>query len=215
MLIAWLLLSGCDYGFTLPSSTPPPTGKAEAGQKMEVRMRRGILPGKITGPPPPDAGISASQCNDMTDGGPLIDDCISGEITCGEVIRGHTRGGVDRYDSKFYEKNFCTPRTTNHDGGDERVYRLVIPDAETRALVYLDTPCANLDLGAVKYTSDECPAGDMYNANQCEMNIKPGKTREMVDLWNQEPTSWWIIVEGLDDEEGAFALSVQCEKINW
>lgn len=213
--ILLLTLAACQYGFTLPSSDPAPAGTVKAGDKVPLRMRRGILPGAVTGPPPPDAGITSSQCSTITDGGPLEDDCIAGEITCGDVIIGATRGGVDRYNSKFYEKNFCTPRTTNHNSGDERVYRLKINDTNTRALVYLDTPCANLDMAAVKYTSDTCPPGDLTTAQQCEENIKPGTTREMVDLWNQEETSWWIIVEGQDDDEGAFALTVQCEKINW
>ena len=214
-VVALLYLTGCDFGATLPSRVPAPPENVQPGDKLPIRMRTGILPGAITGPPPPDAGLTSSQCAKITDGGGTADGCITAEIKCGEVIIGHTRGGVEKYDSRFYEKNFCTPRTTNHNSGDERVYRLRIEDSDTRALVFLDTPCANLDLAAVKYASDTCPPGDMYQANQCEMNIKPGKAREMVDLWNQEPTSWWIVVEGQDEEEGAFALTVQCEKINW
>jgi hypothetical protein len=208
-------LTACQYGFTLPSSDPAPASDVKAGDKVPLRMRRGILPGSITGPPPPDSPIGSAQCSTITDGGELMDGCVTGEISCGDVIIGATRGGIKQYDSKFYEHNFCTPRTTNHNSGDERVYKLRITDPNVRALVYLDTPCANLDLAAVKYTSDECPPGDLTTAQQCEENIKPSTTREMVDLWNQELTTWWIIVEGQDDEEGAFALTVQCETINW
>jgi hypothetical protein len=42
------------------------------------------------------------------------------------------------------------------------------------------------------------------------MNIKDGTRREMVDLWSDTETRWYIVVEGRGDEEGAFALTVQC-----
>jgi hypothetical protein len=203
----------CDYGFTLPSDDPGPSGPVSPGQKLGIRYRVPILPGGVTGPPPPDAGLTASQCDDMQDGGPLMGDseCLSGTITCGDVIIGNTRGGVKRYDTKFYEHSFCTPGTTQHDGGDERVYLLELTEPQVRAIVYLDTPCANLDLAAVKYNSDYCPS-DSSNIPQCEMYPKSGTTREKVDLYNNNPTKWYIIVEGQGNEEGSFALTVQCEK---
>ena len=61
---------------------------------------------------------------------------------------GHTIGGVQRFDSRFYEKQFCTPRITNHDGGNERVYTLEMPEGDWTAYVTLDSPCADLDVAA-------------------------------------------------------------------
>ncbi len=207
-----LVLAACDFGATLPSDTPLPTGPVAPGQKLPLRFRKAILPGQVSGPPPPDQGISYDQCDDMADGGGLIDDeCVTAEIGCGEVLVGHTRGGIHKFDTKFYERNFCTPATTQHDGGDERVYLLTLPDDRTRAIVYLDTPCGNLDLAAIKYDSEYCPS-DSSNIPQCEMWPKNGTTREKVDLYNDHPAKWWIVVEGQGNEEGAFGLTVQCEK---
>lgn len=210
MLLLFALLPACDYGFTLPSETPPPETIAP-NQKIQLRPRQSILPAQVTGPPPPDAGITAGQCSQLTDGGAVNGDCVTAEVSCGETIIGHTRGGIQRFDTRFYEAMFCTPATTNHDGGDERVYVLELPEPRTRALVYLDTPCADLDLGAVLYNSDYCPSKSS-TINRCEMTRKPGTKREMVDLWNDVPSKWYLIVEGVGDEEGAFALTVQCEK---
>ena len=42
------------------------------------------------------------------------------------------------------------------------------------------------------------------------MNIKKGNTRERVDLFARDPITWYVVVEGIDDEEGAFALTVEC-----
>ncbi len=211
MLAALIFIAGCDYGLTLPSTDPKPEGKAEAGKAVPTRMRRGLLPGTVTGPTPPDAGLTAAQCQDMTDGGPVREDGVTAELHCGETVLGHTRGGIQRYGTRFYESQFCTPATTQHDGGDERLYILDLPDPQTRAIVYLDTPCANLDLAAIKYSGD-IPPSTGSNSPQCEMFPKDGTKREKVDLYNNDPTRWWIVVEGQGDDEGAFALSVQCVK---
>lgn len=208
-----LSLLGCEYGATLPSDSPVAGGQpVQAGQTLPIRTRRSILPGAVTGPAPPDAGITRAQCNDMTDGGGIIDGtCVTGVLECNTTIVGHTRGGIEAYSTRFYESKFCTPATTNHDSGDERVYVLELPEDRMRAIVTLDTPCADLDLAALKYNSDFCPS-DGSNVNQCEMNRKNGTAREQVDLFNEHPTKWYVIVEGVTDQEGAFALTVQCEK---
>lgn len=210
-----ILLAGCDFGFTLPSSDPPTkTEDIKPGVTAPIRTRRNILPGQVTGPAPPDAALTGSQCSSMSDGGPMGGDgCVTADIHCGEVVYGNTRGGVDQYDTRFYEQFFCTPATTDHDGGDERVYRLQL-EPDTRALVYLDTPCADLDLAAVKYSSDSCPSKSSV-INQCEEQIQSSTKREKVDLWNQGASTWYIIVEGKDDEEGSFGLTVQCEHLKW
>ena len=46
-----------------------------------------------------------------------------------------------------------------------------------------------------------------------ESSPSPGKAREMVDLWNQEPTSWWIIVEGQDDGPGDLGSAEELESM--
>jgi len=206
-------LMACEYGLTLPSDEK---SEAEEGPakpaKMKARERRPILPGFLSGPPPPEAGIVGSQCNDMTDGGPLnIDDCITDVIECGETIVGHTIGGINRFDTRFYEKNFCTPATTNHDSGNERVYRLSVPEGDHTAVVHLDTPCADLDMAAFRYKKDTCPSAATI-LHHCDMWPVDGTGRERVQLASQHATNWYIVVEGKDDNDGAFSLTVQCRK---
>ena len=118
-------------------------------------------------------------------------------------------GGVTRLHTKFYEKNHCTPGTTNHDGGDERFYRLSLPDGDTMAVVTLESPCANLDLAAFKWNGDDCPSGDT-SVSRCEMWPKDGTKSEQVKLTNRGKADWLLVVEGQDEEEGAFSLSVEC-----
>lgn len=152
----------------------------------------------------------SGDCDALPDAGPPIGpDCMSGELRCGETLIGSTKGGVRRYDTRFYESNFCTPATTEHDGGDERVYRLRMPDGDWTAVVTLDSPCADLDLAAMKLNGDTCPTAASM-VGQCEMYPKDGHQREQVRLVTQRETDWWVVVEGKDDAEGGFALTVQC-----
>jgi hypothetical protein len=195
---------------TWSSPEGPYTGPLIPNFKFGVRERQYILPGTDTSPPPPERVITSSNCEDLQDGGPVGGPgCITSDISCGETIIGHTVGGVRRFDSKFYEKKFCWPYILNHDGGEERIYRLVMPEGEWKAFVTLETPCANLDLIAMKWSGDECPTMGS-NVPQCEANIDVKSDREVVELVHQGQATWFIAVEGQREEEGAFALHVQC-----
>ncbi len=210
MTLVLLALVGCDYGFTLPSNDPGHDGPTMPGLKLEVRERVYILPGTDSRPAPPEPAVTSDDCGTITEGGPVTSDCVTAEVQCGETIVGHTIGGVRRYDSDFYQENFCTPALTNHDGGEERIYRLHVPDGDWTAFVTLDTPCADLDMGAMKWQSDEtCPPSNAV-ITHCDMWPAKGTERERVTLSTQHETNWFIVVEGKNDEEGAFSLSVQC-----
>jgi len=111
--------------------------------------------------------------------------------------------------TRWYERSHCTPATTNHDGGDERIYRLEIPDGEWHVDVWLDTPCADLDLAAFLWNdTTRCPTGTV---DRCDMWPKPGTEREYLQIVSQRKSNWLLVVEGKDSEEGPFALHVQCK----
>ncbi len=158
----------------------------------------------------PEFGLVHKDCKDVPENdaveGP---DCLSGTIACGDTRVGHTLGGTNNLTTKFYEKKFCTPATTDHDSGDERVYRLDMPDGDWTADVYLDTPCADLDLAAIKWTGDTCP-NENSAVGQCEMTVREGGRREHVRLSSRDETTWLVAVEGKGTQEGAFALVVTC-----
>lgn len=215
MRVLFLLsLSGC----CLPDGL---LGGGSSGESMDVGETREVVtrsrsitelinPGSQQGrPDPPVEVIGRSQCSEITDGGDVDDYGITGRIECGEQIVGHTRGGVRAFDTRFYEANFCTPATTDHSGGDERIYRLSVPDGRLRPWVTLDTPCADLDLAVIKWSGRELPTSGS-SVNDCEMFPKGGRTREIVDVTSDRASEWLIVVEGKGDDEGAFGLTVQC-----
>ncbi len=208
LMLTLFALSGCDWTMGGDGAY---TGPLKKGLRRAFKERVYLLPGSDSRPPVPEWVVHKEQCDDLENGGGNKGpDCITDVITCGETIVGHTRGGVQRFDSKFYEKAFCTPYTTNHDGGDERVYQLTFPEGDWKAFVYLDTPCADLDMAGIRWSGDTCPT-KQHIIPQCEMWPDAyGGGREYMELVSQKESTWLIVVEGKGDDEGAFALHVQC-----
>lgn len=173
-----------------------------------------IRPGGVSGPEWVEPEITRDQCDDLPDGGPLHEnDCVTAEISCDQTIIGHTLGGVDLYDTKFYEKKFCWPATIDHDSGDERVYRLRMPPGEWRAWVTLHTPCDDLDVFGIRWDDESCPTMGS-NINVCEAKPEKSTTSERIELtsqtFNGKIPIWYVVVEGKGEAEGAYSLHVQC-----
>ena len=165
----------------------------------------------VLGPDEPAIAATSENCGDLQDGGPVQGpDCVTAEVKCGQVVYGHTYGGTNTFTTKFYERWRCTPSMTNHDSGDERTYLLRMPEGEHHLDVWLDTPCADLDLAVMRMTPfTACPTLDTL-VPTCDMWPKPGNKREKVELSVQGATDFLIVVEGKGNEEGAFALTIQC-----
>lgn len=212
MLYLTLGLQGCSGG----DEEEPMQAPAEDPENPLPDLKLG--PTKSRPKPAPGGGttgpetIQKEMCDDLDRGGPVNGPgCITADIKCGDSIVGHTQGGTDNFDTKFYEKKFCTPATTDHNGGDERVYRLQMPDGDWTANVFLETPCADLDLAAMVFDgAEDCPT-IQDDVPRCEMWPKRRGKPEKVRLVSQRKTTWLIVVEGKGDEEGAFALHVECE----
>lgn len=204
----------------VPGRIPNPTvvdGRADGGlddpaAKIDQGWRRLPTSG-VTAPEWPLALLDPTMCDDMQDGGPVEDGCVTADLKCGDNIIGHTVGGVDRYDTTFYEKKFCWPSTLQHDAGNERVYRLTMPDGEWRAWVTLYSPCEDLNVAAMRFDDDTCPTIDSM-IKVCEMSVKKSTITDRIELTTQTPSSyeptWYVVVEGPDDKDGPFSLHVQC-----
>jgi hypothetical protein len=209
LLLAGAIVLGLAIGVGMERKAAP-AGPVEVGPSAtKPEIKPSLTGGLLGGKPQPDVALDSSQCGELQSGGPVPDGCITGVIHCDETVIGHTAGGTKRFDTRFYEAHHCTPGTTNHDGGDERIYRLEMPDGDHHADIWLDTPCADLDLGAMKWSGKECPPPGAL-IDQCDMWPKDGTEREYVQLVSQRKTTWLIVVEGKGAEEGAFALTVQC-----
>jgi len=212
----FLYLAACSWGGSDELPTAPdakgPLPTLQLGKTTQVT--RGPPPGADPQQPVgPEPVLTNESCDQLDDGGPVAGpECITAEITCGETVIGHTRGGTQSFDSKFYDKKFCTPATTNHDGGDERVYRLKMPAGDWTATAWLDTPCADLDLAGIEVSAgDTCPTMESA-VPRCDMWPQGHGKRESIELTSQEPTTWLLVVEGKNDQEGPFGLHVTCRQ---
>lgn len=197
-------------------------GSVEVGSKPTSSSGgAGGLIRQVAGGGGPDAGLSSSQCGDVTDGGPVNGpDCVTAEIKCGDTIVGHTRGGTNLYNTKFYERNTCWPGTRNHNGGDERVYMFVADksprfqkgEERQRVTVYFDSPCADLTFSAM-YTNTvgKCP-GPNDSVKWCD-SANPftrKMNRNKMNITADAGEVYYFFIEGADDEEGAFSLTLEC-----
>lgn len=186
-----------------------PSGPATIGVRTTPAPKKLLInPGTSTALPPPPVALDATQCNDLTDGGEVKDGCITDTIECGQTVVGHTRGGIDAFNTRFWEKHFCWPGTVPHDGGDERVYRFTATE-KGRVYFTLDTPCANLDMMAIRWEGRGCPEMNS-EIEDCEAKVKKGTTREAVDVPAKPGWEYLVVVEGSGDEEGPFAVTAQC-----
>jgi hypothetical protein len=213
-----LILAACSYLPHVPGcNDPKPTGPVSITPpkpKIEIGGPGSTTPAQPLDPTAPVVAMEKDNCADLQDGGPVQGpDCVTQVVKCNTVVYGHTFGGTDRFDSRFYEAHMCTPRTTNHDSGDERVYLLEMPAGDHRVKAWLDTPCADLDLTIMTVPdATTCPTTKDGLLKICDMWPMPGTQREHVEIATQGKTNLMFVVEGKNKDEGAFALTVQCSE---
>ena len=208
------------------SSSSDGGGDDDGGEPVEVGKHKskkggGGLINQVIGPAGPAPGIGGGQCDDLKDGGkPKGPSCLTDVIKCGDTIVGHTKGGTNLYNTKFYERNTCWPGTRNHNGGDERVYMFVADDSprfkkgedRQRISVYFDSPCADLTFSAM-YTNrkNQCP-GPNDSVKWCD-SANPftrKANRNTMHMTVDRGEVYYFFVEGADEEEGPFSITLEC-----
>jgi hypothetical protein len=139
---------------------------------------------------------------------PLVDDCVTGELACGDVITGHTTGGSDIWDNDFYLGKYCTPMPRGY-GGGERVYRFIAP-ADSIVDITLESPCADLDLFSVQWSGNTCPTA-AHNTGSCDSDVTAGGGS--IELYqDRTPRTYLVGVDGKKGAEAPFTLSVTCHE---
>ncbi len=146
-------------------------------------------------------------CDKPVESSPPIS-CVSGRLTCGQIIEGTTEGGDSRWGDTFYAEKFCIPALDGHEG-PERVYVFEAP-AQAGIDVKLISDCADLDILGVRYQyTGTCP--DRGSAiPQCEGDNHRGGGKIHIETF-ERPESWLIAVDGKGGATGTFRLKVECD----
>jgi len=210
------LLAGCSGDDDTPKgSYGPSTGWADAqsngGAASDASEGSAEASGKKS-----SGGLSGllggGDCDDTSLAeAPLDRACITQDLACGQTIDGHTGGGTKQWNGDFYRSKFCTPADSGTYEGFERVYFLPTP-AEHEVRVKLDSPCKDLDLFLVTWSSaDTCP-GMGHAISTCESDITSGGGHVMTQNINNS-YSYLVAVEGKRGEAAPFTLTVECEKM--
>ncbi len=134
--------------------------------------------------------------------------CLSGSISCGQSITATTVGGSDHFGAAHYENFFCLIPDATYNG-TERVYAMDLP-AESVAEISLFSPCGDLDLVVLRWEDeDSCPTTSTAVA-QCEAETtSAGGT--ITDLYSDRDSRYLVIVDGKENLEENFTVSVDCE----
>lgn len=146
-------------------------------------------------------------------------ECGTSFIQDGVPVLGTTVGGVSYFDSTHYEESewYCVTSARGDYDSLERVYMFTHPGEGHTCSVYLESPCADLDLFAVRYnpytsTPPECPAPEQLSI-QCEYssNQGPGFDEEIPSLFENNQTMWMLIVDAPTPTDAWFRLTVECD----
>lgn len=164
---------------------------------------------------------NAIDCNAVPDPAlyPNMTDmeCGTGFLQQNVPILSSTKYGTD-YFSNYEDTSWtCVAIPRGDYSSSERVYMFTHPGGDRNCTVYLESPCADLDLFALRYnpyssTPPECPYADHLNI-QCEVstNAGPGFDEEIDYLYENNQTMYMIIVDAPAPTEAWFRLTATCE----
>lgn len=134
--------------------------------------------------------------------------CVTSTLSCGESLIDNTEGGGSEWNGDAYQGWYCLIATGSDYNGPERVYAFDHPGTGN-ATVSLSSPCADLDLVAVRWADEaSCPLAE-YSVLECEGD--DGGGTNSFTIWNNEPARYLVVVDGDNSAGAPFQLSVSCE----
>ena len=157
-----------------------------------------------TAPDPIDTAPPTDLDCDLGLDTPAPGDCLTGSLSCGDVLQASTGGGHSQYTDTFYETAYCfVPYATYT--GPERIYSLVFEDAHY-AEVVLASPCRDLAFAVARWEpTDSCPPEDNHQILECEGKKSSGGGR--LTLSSPSSARYLVMVDG---PEANFELRVEC-----
>ena len=193
--IAWILACGpIDFG-----GDDPPVPGATGSEPVHAQPAQ-----PVTSASTEEAPV---ECDDSMQE-PRASGCALRTIACGETIESSNAGQARNFDDSFYRSKFCTPRSADYGESPEAVFALTVP-AEMKADVYLETPCDDLDLFSIRWSSTaRCPSTST-STGECEGSTKGSEdTIRIMAVGRDEKHLVWV--DGKNGATGNFRLQVKC-----
>ena len=151
-----------------------------------------------------DEGVfgSGEECDESILPGDIVGpDCLSGALACGQSLAATTEGGESSLHGGDYQSWYCMTALDSEWTGNERMYEFDHPGTGTVRFA-LSSPCGDLSLVVLAWSDREsCPYPGVSVA-ECESDDG------VVEIWNNSPTRYVVIVDGLEDQ--SFSLSASC-----
>ena len=221
-LVLCLTTIGCEAFKTPPDAYGPDDTTGEEGDETGTDTDPDTTPTDDTGDTTKTDDTGDTTQDDTGGGGgdldcalrppaPVpLDECMTGEISCGDTLVATTMRGSDYFNfDDHYASWFCTPFPEGDYDGVERVYSFTHPGGGTYVSIDLESPCAELDLIVLKYPweRNECPT-DGALIYECEWEDETGD--DSLLLYDSSEAHYYIIVEARNNDEAVFQLSVTC-----
>jgi len=178
-------------------------GKSASTEDEEAPTELPLSPSSQASAPPPGPELDCeADVPSLSSTG-----CAISEIGCGSIVTARIGSGSSRFSDDFYLSKHCGVYQNGYDAPDA-VYALELP-ANKRAVVFLESPCADLHLASVKWgDSQSCPT-TQHNTGPCEMDQH--SETPMVVITSIRPERNLVIVDGVGGADGVYRLSVQCD----
>ena len=155
----------------------------------------------------PSWGAQRVDCDAIRTTQRPIRGCAFAEIKCGDTIESTTQNGSRNFGDDFYQKGHCTPQRNDYEASPEAVYKLRL-DGNVKAVIRLDSNCADLDPFAISWSENRCPTTSS-NIRECEFDDKSGGGTIVLTTVDN-PQTYLVGVDGKYGAEANFRMTIEC-----
>lgn len=149
---------------------------------------------------------------------PNMFECATAMLQRDVPVLGTTQYGTDYFTDAHYADGewTCVAIPRGDYSSTERVYLFTHPGQDKRCDLYLESPCGDLDLFAVRYnpythSPPTCPDPNELNV-QCEVSTHagPGFDEEIRNLYENNQNMYLVIVDAPSPTNAWFRLTATC-----
>ena len=191
-----------------------PLGEPSAANNNEASSPTSEPGSPTSEPNSPGSPTSEPESNSDCDGDYSATnnyDCAVDFIDCGDEIVMSTEGGTtyEYFNASQYTSWYEISSNDNDYSGSERGFFFNHPGGGA-AQITLSSSCGDADLFAFHLYETECPTASCSTCQTSVSSQKSGMQDDVIQLFDNNPTTHMIVVEGPPDGFSVFTLKVEC-----